>query len=304
MKRYITGHINRNKYAGSPALSDFCFRSREGWCDYLISDNIVYSHRRTDYRVKSCDETAHIHDYYELVIYVSGEVDYVTEKSVFSPAPIAAALFAPGTVHNTRLSSASVYERYVFYFYPQLFESQPFDRLISPEGGAEVTLLPREGTDELIRALSRLDEEASLGEPNRFRAYIRAMSALDLIGELISKGRATGESLPQKMLEIKSYIDENYADIESVSDVAKKFFYSREYVSRLFRKYYSTSVSDYLSRVRVIRSIELMQGGASVTDACFAVGFGSASAFYLTFRKIMGMSPSEYSKRQRKSEGR
>jgi AraC-like DNA-binding protein len=127
------------------------------------------------------------------------------------------------------------------------------------------------------------------------------MNALDLIAELISKGHATGESLPPKMLEIKSYIDENYAEIESVSDVAKNFFYSREYVSRLFKKYYSVSVSDYLARVRVIRSIEMMQGGVSVTDACFAVGFGSMSAFYLTFRKNMGMSPSEYAKRQREN---
>lgn len=305
MKRYITKHINQNKYVGTPSLSDFAFQSYDGWYDYLISEEMVYSHRRTDYSGKKCDETAHIHDYYELVIYVSGEVDYVTEGSVFSPAPVAAALFAPGTVHNTRLSSPSVYERYVFYFYPQLFQHNgmpfPFSGLLSSSSGAEVTLLPREETDVLIHALRRIDSEASLSEPNKLRVYVRAMNALDLIAELISKGHATGESLPPKMLEIKSYIDENYAEIESVSDVAKNFFYSREYVSRLFKKYYSVSVSDYLARVRVIRSIEMMQGGVSVTDACFAVGFGSMSAFYLTFRKIMGMSPSEYAKRQREN---
>ena len=100
-------------------------------------------------------------------------------------------------------------------------------------------------------------------------------------------------------MEIKEYIDTGYAEISSVSDVAAHFFYSREYISRLFKKYYNSSVSDYLARLRVMRSIELMRRGTSVTNAGFSVGFGSPSAFYLTFRKIMGMSPSEYIKRAR-----
>lgn len=58
-------------------------------------------------------------------------------------------------------------------------------------------------------------------------------------------------------MEIKSYIDENYATIGSVADLASQFFYSREHISRIFKYYFNTSITEYLMRKR----IEARQGG-------------------------------------------
>ena len=304
MKRYISKRINQNKYISGSTLWDKNFESRVGWVDHLINDSMVYSHRRTDYSRAEFDETAHIHDYYELVIYVEGDVDIVTDREIYAPTYMTAALFPPGTVHNTRLRSPSVYERYVFYFYPDIFycsgRDLPFGELFSLSEGARVISIPTELSAELITALGRLDGELSRPARNDLLAYVRAMGIMGLISEISEGVTASVQVLPPKMLEIKEYIENNYAEISSVTSVSEHFFYSREYVSRMFKRYYNVSVSDFIARLRVAKAIELMKSGASVTETCFSVGFGSASAFYLTFRKIMGMSPSDYIKREQK----
>ena len=305
MKRYISKHINQNKYISGSTLCDKRFESKVGWVDYLVNDSMIYSHRRTDYSCAEFDETAHIHDYYELVIYVCGNVDIVTDREIYAPKPMTVALFPPRTVHNTRLRAKSVYERHVFYFYPDIFNcsgrSMPFGELFSETEQARVISIPAEHTAELTASLSKLDAELSRPSRNDLLSYVRAMGIMGLISE-ISEGVsvASAQTLPPKMLEIKEYIEKKYADISSVTAVSEHFFYSREYVSRMFKRYYNVSVSDYIARLRVVRAIELMKSGVSVTETCFAVGFGSASAFYLTFRRIMGMSPSDYIKREQK----
>ena len=302
MKRYISKHINQNKYISGVTLADRRFESRVGWVDCLINDSMIYSHRRTDYSRADFDETAHIHDFYELVIYVEGDVDIVTDREIYAPARMSAALFPPRTVHNTRLRSKSVYERYVFYFYPDIFNfsgrAQPFGKLFGETEGARVISIPAELSKELTTALGRLDTELSRSPRNDLLAYVYAMGVMGLISEISEGVTTSAEALPPKMLEIKAYIENNYAELSSVTAVSEHFFYSREYVSRMFKRYYNVSVSDYIARLRVVKAIELMKSGASVTETCFAVGFGSASAFYLTFRRIMGMSPSEYVKRE------
>lgn len=303
MKRYIARHINQKKYEVGCDPSDRSFKSVWGWTDDLITDSIVYSHRKTDYSSAEFDENAHIHDHYELVIFANGDVDFVTESEIITPSPVSAALFAPSAVHNTRLRSASVYERYVFYFYPNIFTfsgmTAPFGELLDCTNGSKIWQIPSDRQGELLRGLGRLDNELSKDTPNPLLCYIRTMGIFDILSDTSNAPAPSGESLPPKMLEIQKYIDKCYTDITSVSQIAEHFFYSREYISRMFKKYYNVSVSDYLARLRIIRAIELMGNGASVTDACFSVGFGSTSAFYLSFRKIMGMSPSEYIKRSK-----
>ena len=48
--------------------------------------------------------------------------------------------------------------------------------------------------------------------------------------------------------------------------------------------------------VRLAHARARLQEGASVTDTCFAVGFGSLSHFVTTFRRHYGVSPSRISR--------
>ena len=102
------------------------------------------------------------------------------------------------------------------------------------------------------------------------------------------------ERLPENILALQQYLDAHYTEINSVSEVAEHFFYSREYVSRLFKKYYDTTILDYIHKLRISKSRALIAEGMPIIDVCYAVGFSSLSTFIRAFRTATDMTPSEY----------
>ena len=95
----------------------------------------------------------------------------------------------------------------------------------------------------------------------------------------------------QKTIETPRIIGHEY-----VGEIAAHFFYSREYVSRLFKKYYDTTILDYIHKLRISKSRALIAEGMPMIDVCYAVGFSSLSTFIRAFRAATDMTPSEYRK--------
>ena len=84
------------------------------------------------------------------------------------------------------------------------------------------------------------------------------------------------------MLEIKRYIDENFQAISSTSDISDHFFYSREYISRMFKQYFNTNISEYITHKRIDAAKEALEAGQTVTQAFNASGYRSMSSFILS----------------------
>ena len=106
-------------------------------------------------------------------------------------------------------------------------------------------------------------------------------------------------SMPENILALQQYIDQNFQQITSVEQVAEHFFYSREYVSRLFRKHFDTTISDYLMKRRIVESQSLILQGLPMIEVAGQAGFRSLPTFIRAFRAVTNMTPSEYRKRHR-----
>jgi len=65
--------------------------------------------------------------------------------------------------------------------------------------------------------------------------------------------------------------------------------------ARVFRELVGTPPHRYLLTVRLARAAALLREGTTVTDTCFAVGFGNFSHFIRLFRRTFGVSPSHFS---------
>ena len=102
--------------------------------------------------------------------------------------------------------------------------------------------------------------------------------------------------LPKKLLSVKNFIDKNFDKINTVSDISNEYFYSREYLSRLFKKYFNSTLMDYVNKKRIIKSQELLKENKSITEVAYSVGFGSLSTFIRCFKQIAFITPSEYKK--------
>jgi AraC-like DNA-binding protein len=99
----------------------------------------------------------------------------------------------------------------------------------------------------------------------------------------------------------KDLIDRDYAEPLDVPTMAGKALMSPAHFSRQFRAAYGETPYSYLMTRRIERAMAMLRDGASVTDACMAVGCTSLGSFSSRFTEIVGESPRAYRSREHRA---
>ncbi len=95
----------------------------------------------------------------------------------------------------------------------------------------------------------------------------------------------------------KEYVEEHYYENLMLTDVARKAGISPGYLSTLFQKQLSKGFVDYLNEIRIEHACTYLQQNYLKTyEIAYKVGFKDEKYFSKVFKKIKGMSPSEYRK--------
>ena len=93
----------------------------------------------------------------------------------------------------------------------------------------------------------------------------------------------------------KEYILEHQGEKLSLGQVARAVNMSTFYFCKTFKKVAGINFTDYLSRVRIEKSKNLLLNpNLRVSEIAFEVGFQSLTHFNRVFKKILGQSPTEY----------
>jgi AraC family transcriptional regulator len=92
----------------------------------------------------------------------------------------------------------------------------------------------------------------------------------------------------------RQQLDEQYASDHSLAGLARTAGMSSYHFARIFRELSGVPPHRYLVRRRLNAAAERLRDGASVTDTCYAVGFGSLSHFVHAFCAAKGMTPSRF----------
>jgi AraC-like DNA-binding protein/ligand-binding sensor protein len=100
---------------------------------------------------------------------------------------------------------------------------------------------------------------------------------------------------PPVITRAKEYIQEHQTENLRLGHVAKAVNTSTFYFCKMFKKATGINFTDYLSRVRIEKSKNLLLNhNLRVSEIAFEVGFQSLTHFNRVFKKILGQSPSEY----------
>jgi AraC-like DNA-binding protein/ligand-binding sensor protein len=93
----------------------------------------------------------------------------------------------------------------------------------------------------------------------------------------------------------RGYITTHQSEELSLKDVARAVNTSAFYFCKMFKQATGLTFTDYLARVRVekVKNL-LLNPHKRVSEAAFEAGFQSLSQFNRVFKKIEGMSPSEF----------
>lgn len=103
------------------------------------------------------------------------------------------------------------------------------------------------------------------------------------------------------VLEALQYIAGHYADEDiSITAIAQELNVSEGHLSHVFKKETGSTVINYLTQYRIHRSLELLKDcRRKVYEVAAEVGYRDVTYFGSTFKKLVGMSPSEYQDRCR-----
>ena len=107
-----------------------------------------------------------------------------------------------------------------------------------------------------------------------------------------SDGRDSGDALVQAARE---YIEAHSAERFSLQTLSETLFINGSYLLRLFKSRTGQTLLGYHNRVRCDRAQALLRDtDLSISEVGGAVGFVSSAHFSHVFKKITGLTPTEY----------
>lgn len=106
----------------------------------------------------------------------------------------------------------------------------------------------------------------------------------------------------EKTKALKNFLEEHIDENFTQEELAKRFGLPITAMKKCFKSIYGMPIGNWLVQYRMNYAAELLsaQRKISITELSGAVGYDSSSKFALAFRRVMGMSPTEYRNREMK----
>ena len=242
----------------------------------------------------------HYHEFCKILLLVSGRGGYTVEGRRYLLHPGDVVLIGSRSVHKPELEPGVPYERIIIYVsadYLQKMSAPDCDLLSVFSGNTGHVLRPRENQRRKLFSLASALER-DLAPDNFGREILSHAGLLRLLVEIAKSKQDTASDLPSPVLpenrrvrEIIRFLDENLAEDIDIDQLADRFFVSKYYMMRQFRKETGTTIYMYLTQRRLIHARELIAGGMSATQACYTCGFRNYSSFTRAYSKHFGTTP-------------
>lgn len=105
-------------------------------------------------------------------------------------------------------------------------------------------------------------------------------------------------SIPEKLKQVHTYLDEHYAEKINLEDLSSRFYISKYHLSREYKKIYGTTIGNDLTSRRISHTKSLLRfTNASIESIALDCGFQDAGYFIKVFKKYENMTPLEYRKK-------
>lgn len=149
----------------------------------------------------------------------------------------------------------------------------------------------REEIFNLFRNIEIELSQEKLGKSSILDSYINIILC-KVFRKIFMKNIRQELLIPQEIID---YISEHFNEKLSLGELSQKCFYSPAYFSRLFKKTFNMSFTDYIMDIRLKRCCELLKDSnytiEKIMEEC---GFFDKNTFYERFKNKYGCTPSEY----------
>jgi AraC-like DNA-binding protein len=242
----------------------------------------------------------HHHNTYELYYVLSGEREYFIENKFYNVCEGDLVLIPPTLLHRTQgKKSHRILAHFAGEFLKRHYSDAMLDLLLLDK---PFVFRPEDAKSALYFAVDSL-HSAFLNLDYRENEALFAARLYNILFIMSNEKNAYKDQKyeDERMESIIRYINENYAIIDSLDELSSHFFISKYHFSRLFKKNFSVSVSDYINTVKVRAACRLLsKSECSLTEIATLSGFNSLSYFSKVFKAETGLSPRSYRQRLKK----
>ena len=239
----------------------------------------------------------HSHDYYVIAVVDSGLQSFTREGTKFVTPPDGLILLNPGDVHTGEPASDEGFAYRAFY--PTIEHMAKISSELGGQG-TDMPHFPKPRVDDAqmvagIRSLFPLlaKEENLLETETRF--LVTLVELVRRYGARKPRDLKIGAE-HEAVRKVREYIDQNYDQPISLSELAEQVNFSRYYLLRTFRDATGMPPHVYLENVRVREAQKRLIQGQPAVQVAYDVGFGSQSHFIQRFKQIIGVPPGAYAR--------
>ena len=268
-----------------------------------LNDNFKIFHIRDKKDIKF---EYHHHDFSKIVILIDGDLTYYIEGKAYILKPWDILFVNKNEIHKPVVNPNKYYERIVIWLNPDFMAKYAqgnndllkcFEVAIKNNYNLlRLNMKSIEIIKNLIQDIQNFNNSNEFGsEILKESLFVQLMVLMNRLFLNSDKNRDIEDIQYDKTIEgVLNYINSNLENDLSIDTIASEFFISKYYLMRKFKNQIGSSIHNYVVQKRLILARSLISDGLSMSSVCSRCGFNDYSSFVRAFKKVYGVSPSNY----------
>ena len=268
-----------------------------------LNDNFKIFHIRDKKDIKF---EYHHHDFSKIVILIDGDLTYYIEGKAYILKPWDILFVNKNEIHKPVVNPNKYYERIVIWLNPDFMAKYAqgnndllkcFEVAIKNNYNLlRLNMKSIEIIKNLIQDIQNCNNSNEFGsEILKESLFVQLMVLMNRLFLNSDKNRDIEDIQYDKTIEgVLNYINSNLENDLSIDTIASEFLISKYYLMRKFKNQIGSSIHNYVVQKRLILARSLISDGLSMSSVCSRCGFNDYSSFVRAFKKVYGVSPSNY----------
>ena len=255
---------------------------------------IDFAHKLNGHTLPSDDFKKHMHDFYELIFFVHGDVDYMIESKSKKLVSNDIILIPAGLLHYGVANIEVEYERYVLKFPLRLIN----DTLAKEIQDFTCFSGNYPALKELFIKLDSIYNNYS--DEHKYILMVNTLS--EILINMQNKSKVSDELIGvyhnPVVSKVIAYINENIKKNITLTDICNDLNFSRAHISNEFSRVMKIPVMTYIRYKKIIAAHQkILEGNVKINEVAYEYGFEEYSTFYRNYIKIIGKPPYSNSKK-------
>lgn len=219
--------------------------------------------------------------------------DYGTELA--SMCTGAFLLAAAGALRQKRCTTHWAFAKSFLAHFPEA--NLETDKIVTDEGGTYTSAGAFSSLNLLLYLVEKFtDKETAIWLAKVFQVDMNrdSQSPFTILNQLYHHDDST-------IRELQQYVEQHFAEVLYVGTLARQFSLSQRTLIRRFKNATGITPIEYIQRVRIEAAKRMLEKNAhNINEVIFKCGYQDGATFRKVFRRLTGLSPSQYKQKYTK----